>query len=159
MRRNSAEQQSNENITLVVVHVDGVRLCLRIAVTNKPIVHLPGEIGVWRATVKWYWQGKTEELGESTDPFPLCPPQVSHGLNRAPNRDSALRPATNRLSRGTAQILLLSMLSFAKMCRSILKANFKVPSETWAIPESEFNLLVQYKIISYCINIFERHRR
>jgi hypothetical protein len=38
---------------------------------------------VWRATVEWYWQGKTEELGEKPVPVPLCPPQVPHGLTRA----------------------------------------------------------------------------
>jgi hypothetical protein len=32
------------------------------------------------ALVEWYWQGKTEVLGEKTVPVPLCPPQISHRL-------------------------------------------------------------------------------
>jgi hypothetical protein len=33
---------------------------------------------VWRATVEWYWQEKTEKLV----PVPLCPPLIPHGLTR-----------------------------------------------------------------------------
>jgi hypothetical protein len=43
-----------------VVHVNGVRLCLRTAATNEPTVYLPDDIWVWTATVEWYWQGKTK---------------------------------------------------------------------------------------------------
>jgi hypothetical protein len=43
------------------------------------------------APVEWYWQGKTEELGEKPVPVPLCPPQIPHGLNRAQTRASAVR--------------------------------------------------------------------
>jgi len=43
---------------------DGVRLCLWTAATNGPTVHPPGDMWVWRAMVEWYWQEKTEELGE-----------------------------------------------------------------------------------------------
>jgi hypothetical protein len=61
---------------LVVVHVDGVRLCLCTAVPNEPIVYPPGnEYGEPR------W--KTEELEEKSVPVPLCPPQISHRLTRA----------------------------------------------------------------------------
>jgi hypothetical protein len=42
----------------IVVHVDGVRLCLWTAATNGPVIHLSDDIWVWRATVEWYWQGK-----------------------------------------------------------------------------------------------------
>jgi hypothetical protein len=48
-------------------------------------------IWVWRATMEWYWQGKTEELGEKPVPVPLCPPQIPHGLPRARTRASAVR--------------------------------------------------------------------
>jgi hypothetical protein len=48
-------------------------------------------IRVWRATVEWYWQGKTEELEERPVPVALCPPQIPHGLTRARTRDSAVR--------------------------------------------------------------------
>jgi hypothetical protein len=48
-------------------------------------------IWVWWATVEWYWQGKTEKLGEKTVPMLLCPPQIQHGLTRARTRASAAR--------------------------------------------------------------------
>jgi hypothetical protein len=44
-----------------------------------------------RATMEWYWQGKTEELGEKPVPVPLCPPQIPHGLTQARTRASAVR--------------------------------------------------------------------
>ena len=34
------------------------------------------------ALVEWYWQGKTEVLGEKPVPRPLYPPQISHGLTK-----------------------------------------------------------------------------
>ena len=34
----------------------------------------------YRAVVEWYWQGKTELLGEKPVPVSLSPPQISHGL-------------------------------------------------------------------------------
>jgi hypothetical protein len=43
------------------------------------------------AMVGWYWQGKTEELGEKPAPVPLCPPQIPHGSTLARTRASALR--------------------------------------------------------------------
>jgi hypothetical protein len=43
------------------------------------IIHPPGDIWVRRAKVEWYWQGKTEELGEKPVLVPLCPPQIPHG--------------------------------------------------------------------------------
>jgi hypothetical protein len=41
--------------------------------------------------MEWYWQGKTEELGETPVPVPLCPPQIPLGLTRAQTRASAMR--------------------------------------------------------------------
>jgi hypothetical protein len=55
------------------------------------ILRIPQMIWVWRATVEWYWQGKTEELGGIPVPVPLCPPQIPHGLTRARSRASAVR--------------------------------------------------------------------
>jgi hypothetical protein len=63
-----------------------VRLCLWTAATNWPIVHPPDYIWVWRATVEWYWQEKTEELGEKPFPVPLCPSQFPHELTENTNR-------------------------------------------------------------------------
>jgi hypothetical protein len=56
-----------------------------------------------------YWQGKTEELWEKPVPVPPCPPQIPHGLIRARTRTSAVRPATNDLSHGTALDILQSI--------------------------------------------------
>jgi hypothetical protein len=46
--------------------------------------------------------GENRQLGEKSVPVPLCPPQISHGLDLG--SDPGLRgerPATNRLSHGT----------------------------------------------------------
>jgi hypothetical protein len=50
------------------------------------LVHPPDYIWVWRATVEWYWQEKTEELGEKPFPVPLCPSQFPHELTENTNR-------------------------------------------------------------------------
>jgi hypothetical protein len=55
------------------------------------ILFIPQMIWVWRVTVEWYWQGKTEELGEKPVPVPFCPPQIPHGLTRARTRVSEVR--------------------------------------------------------------------
>jgi hypothetical protein len=59
--------------------------------TYVSILRIPQMILVWRATVEWYWQEKTEELGEKPVPVPLCPPQISHRLTRARTRASTVR--------------------------------------------------------------------
>jgi hypothetical protein len=67
-----------------------VRLRLWTAATNGHIVH-PTDMGVCRATVEWYWQGKTEEFGEKPVPVPLHPPQIPHGMARTQTRDRAVK--------------------------------------------------------------------
>jgi hypothetical protein len=69
-------------LLLFVVHIDGAMLCIRTSATNRPVVYPLCDVCVWRATVEWYWQGKTEELGENLVPVPLCP-QIPRGPNRA----------------------------------------------------------------------------
>jgi len=59
--------------------------------TYVSILRTPQMIWAWRATVEWYWQGKTEELGEKPVPVPLCPPQIPHGLTRERTQSSAVR--------------------------------------------------------------------
>jgi hypothetical protein len=73
------------------VNFDGVRLRLWSAATNGHIVHPPDDIWVWRMTVEWYWQGKTEEIGEKPVPVPHCPPQIPRGLTGERIRASAVR--------------------------------------------------------------------
>jgi hypothetical protein len=52
--------------------------------------------------------GENRQLGEKPVPVPLCPPQISHGLDLGPNPGlRGERPATNRLSHGTAIIIAL----------------------------------------------------
>jgi hypothetical protein len=54
--------------------------------------------------MEWNWQGKTEVLEEKLVPVPLCPTQIPHGLT--PGSKPGLRgerPATNRMSHGTAR--------------------------------------------------------
>jgi hypothetical protein len=55
------------------------------------ILCIPQMIWVWTAMVEWYWQRKTEELGEKPVPVPLCPPQIPHGLTQVRTRASAVR--------------------------------------------------------------------
>jgi len=43
------------------------------------------------AFVEWYWQDKTEVLGDKPAPVPLPVPQISHGLNWDRIRSSAMR--------------------------------------------------------------------
>jgi hypothetical protein len=73
------------------VDVDGVRRCFRTATANKTTVHLTGYTWVWRDTVEWYWQGKTEDLRENHIPVTRCPPQIPHRLTWARTRGSAVR--------------------------------------------------------------------
>jgi hypothetical protein len=47
--------------------------------------------------------GENRQLREKPVPAPLCPPQISHGLVLGSNPGlRGERPATNRLSHGTA---------------------------------------------------------
>jgi hypothetical protein len=76
-----------------------MRLWLWTAASNGPIVNPPNDTYVLRATVGWYWQNRTNELGEKRVSAPLCPPLIPHGLTREQTLSSALR---NRLSHGTS---------------------------------------------------------
>jgi hypothetical protein len=59
--------------------------------TYVSILRIAHTIWVWRATVEWYCQGKSDELGEKPVPVPLCPPQIPHGLTRTRTRTSDVR--------------------------------------------------------------------
>jgi hypothetical protein len=59
-------------------------------------------------------RGKPKYSGDKPIPVPLCPPQIPHGL--IPGSNPGLRgekPATNRLSHGTA---LLGLLKYCLDC-------------------------------------------
>jgi hypothetical protein len=52
--------------------------------------------------------GENRQLGEKPVPVPLCPPQISHGLDLGSNPGlRGERPTTNRLSHGTAQTIFI----------------------------------------------------
>jgi hypothetical protein len=53
----------------------------------------PSDTWAWRATVEWYWQGNTEELGQKSVPLQLCPLQIPHGLTWV-----WIRASTSRLT-------------------------------------------------------------
>jgi hypothetical protein len=65
--------ENRESFVRTRYHVDGLRLCLWTVTTSGPIIRYQDDIWVWRATVEWYWQGNTEELGENSVPVPLYP--------------------------------------------------------------------------------------
>jgi hypothetical protein len=66
----------------VVVHVDGVRLCLWAAATKRLLVHPPHDIWVCSPSAI-ILNEETKKLGEKPVPVPLSPPQIPHGLTRA----------------------------------------------------------------------------
>jgi hypothetical protein len=51
------------------------------------------------AMVEWYWQGKTEVLGEKPVPVPLCPPKMPRELAWHQTWNPAVR--SPRLTQGT----------------------------------------------------------
>jgi hypothetical protein len=52
---------------------------------------IPHVIWVWRVTVEWYWQGKTEDITENPVPVPFCPPQILHELTQAWTQTTMVR--------------------------------------------------------------------
>jgi hypothetical protein len=106
------------NHSIVVVHIDGVTLCLWTAVANGPIVHPQDDIWEWRAMVEWYWQGKTEESGRETCPSAILsttnPTLTDLGANPGLCWKS---PVTNRLSHDTWLLLHFLTLSLTDWLR------------------------------------------
>jgi hypothetical protein len=60
--------------------------------------------------------GENRQLGEKPVPVPLCPPQISYGLDLGSNPGlRGERPANNRLSHGTTlKIVLVSVYDARK---------------------------------------------
>jgi hypothetical protein len=47
---------------------------------NRPIVHPPRwYMSKYGASLEWYWQGKTKELGDKTCPFATLSTTILHG--------------------------------------------------------------------------------
>jgi hypothetical protein len=67
--------------------------------TYVSILRIRQMIWVWRATVEWYWRGKT-------CPVPLCPPQIPHGLTRA-SAVRGRRLTTWAMARPTKSVLVI----------------------------------------------------
>jgi hypothetical protein len=74
----------------LVVHVDGVSLCVWTEATSWPVVHPQHEKWVCRATMEWYWQRNRRILIKHT-PVPLSTPQIPRELTRVRTRASAVR--------------------------------------------------------------------
>jgi hypothetical protein len=56
-------------VKICFVHINGVKLCLWNAGTNRPTAHPSVDVKrVWRATAEWYWQGKTGRTQRKTCP-------------------------------------------------------------------------------------------
>jgi hypothetical protein len=72
----------------------------------SPVMKMIRFFSVFRVMEHWWNEidrGKTEVLGEKPVPLLRCPPQIPHGLTRdRTRRFRGERPATNRLSHGTA---------------------------------------------------------
>jgi hypothetical protein len=85
--------------------------------TYVSILRIPQMIWVGRATVEWYWQGKTEELGE--EPVPSTTLSTTNPIWIDPGANPGLRgerPVTNDLSHGTAICVLFCFRTFTIGC-------------------------------------------
>jgi hypothetical protein len=97
-------------------------------------------MSVYGAAVEWYWQGKTEGLGEKPVPVPLCSPQNPHELPWAQTRASAVR---NRR---------LTAWAMARPAQSvILKGNWVVwqhnKDDLAKVQSSSWRKLVEYPLL------------
>jgi hypothetical protein len=71
------------------------------AATNMPILPAPDEYANGEIGEMMFWQGK-HKYSEKIAPVPLCPPQTPHACPDAKPARRGGKPATNRLSYGTA---------------------------------------------------------
>ena len=103
--------------SLILRIIFEVKLPLQTNNTNPPPLNFGKSFEFWSSTgfdglllreelhankhdyevyVRWYWWCKTELLWLKLVPVPICPSQISQGLDRDRNRVSAVtRPASN----------------------------------------------------------------
>jgi hypothetical protein len=112
----------------VLVYVDGVTPCLWNAATDGPTLNSLYDIWVWRATVEWCWQDKTEELGDKPVPVRLCPPQVPHRQSLARTRTCVVRDRrlTPEPRQGLLSILLLTVTLPKIFWRFVISRKYEV---------------------------------
>jgi hypothetical protein len=55
------------------------------------LLFIPKTIYKYATVVEWYWQGKTEELGEEPVTVPFCAPQIPHEMTQAQTQASTVR--------------------------------------------------------------------
>jgi hypothetical protein len=85
---------------VIVFRVNGVRLSLKCGHQRAYCSSFRRCIPEHRDTVEWYWQGKTEKLGEKTLPVPVRPPEIPYWLSRVQSPTYAIR----HLSHGSLTI-------------------------------------------------------
>jgi hypothetical protein len=94
-----------------VVHVDGVRLCLWTAATNGHINHPPGVVWVWEP--RWNDTDR-RNLRTRTKTYPSANSFITNSTWTGLGANPGLRierPATNRLSHGSAPINFITLCS------------------------------------------------
>jgi hypothetical protein len=95
------------------------------------------------ALVEWYWQGKTELLGEKPVPVQLYPPQISQVLAR--DRPQASEVSSRPLAASTSVIkCMLNIISFPPPPPARLTHNFpayykihREPLPVSTVPDTE----------------------
>jgi hypothetical protein len=131
---NAGPCHSYQKVVVVVGgggQVHGVRLRLWTATTNGPMANPLDDIWAWKATVEWYWQGESKELGENLVPVPFCPPKVQHGLTRTQARTFAMRG------------LRLTGWAMARLIRRLIDKSIKkkrLPEYSWQLIRHVFPL-------------------
>ena len=83
--------------------------CYLMTLSIAKITHITVLMNKYGEAVEWYWQGKTEIVGEKPVPvLPLCSPQTPNGLGRNWRRSSAVTGRRLPVCHGTDSCVLLS---------------------------------------------------
>jgi hypothetical protein len=133
-----------------------VRLRVWTAATDGHIVLPPDDMN-WRATVEWYWQEKTEELGEKPVPVPICPPQIPHWLTQASAVRGWRRTAwamAQPYCRWQLQSVIKTIHRLLNVGVDCTASNERVISEWWTGKDFEVNGLGLISIHVSTINCY-----